>query len=135
MSRLVLQTLCGSALLAWGVTVAAQTALEPAPNPYYSEDEYQNAHSMFDKIQADLSRAATNAYPNPLGDAARIDVARTELGQLADGWDHGQYGSRRFDLTRTAIQMVLNDNKLTLHDQKVLGEDLIRLLEFGKEYY
>jgi len=122
-------------LFAWGLAVAAQTPLEQALNPYYSEDEYQNAHSMFDKIQADLSRAATNAYSNPLGNDARIDVARTELVHLAHGWDHGQYYSRQFDLTTSAIQMVQNDNKLTLHDREVLSEDLIRLVEFGKEYY
>ena len=54
---------------------------------------------------------------------------------LAHGWDHGQYDRRQLDLTRTAIRMVLNDNKLTLHDREVLSEDLIRLIEFGKEYY
>ncbi len=82
---------------------------------------------MFDKIQADLNRAATNAYPNYLGDNARSDVARTELTQLEQSWDHGQYDTKQFDLAASAIQMILNDNRLMGHDREVLTDDLTRL--------
>ena len=135
MMRTLIHSLFGSALLAWGLAAAAQVPPEQPLNPFYSQDEYQNAHSMFDKIQADLSRASTNAYPNYLGDNARFDVARTELRQLEQRWDAGKYDTQQFDLARSAIQMVLNDNRLMGHDREVLNQDLIRLDEFRAEYY
>ena len=136
MKRTLMRGLFGSVLLASGLAVAA--AQEPARqiyNPYYSQDQYQNAHTMFDKIQDDLNHAATNGYPNYLGDNARFDVARNEIGQLEQSWDHGRYDSRQFDLTTSAMQMILNDNRLMLHDREVLNADLIRLAEFRAEYY
>lgn len=129
------RSLLGSALLAWGLAAAAQATPEQIYNPYYSQDQYQNTHSMFDTIQADLNRAATNAYPNYLGDNARFDVVRTELRQLEQSWDHGSYDSRQLDITTTVLQMVLKDNRLMLHDREVLTADLSRLREFRTEYY
>ena len=134
MKRNFIPCIFGSALLAMGLT-AAQAPPEQITNPYYSQDEYQVTHSMFDKIQADLNYATTNAYPNNLGDNARFDVARNELQQLEQSWDRGQYDSRQLDLTTSAIQMVLNDNRLVLHDREALTADLTRLGEFRAEYY
>ncbi len=137
MKHLRLQLFLGSALLAWGsgLAAAAQAPSLQASSPFYSQDEYQNAHSMFDTIQADFNRAATNAYPNYLGDNARFDVARTQLAQLEQSWDHGQYDTRQFDLAVSAIQMILNDNRLMGHDREVLSDVLTRLSEFRAEYY
>jgi len=135
MERNFIPCIFGAALLAMGLTAAAQAPPEQITNPYYSQDEYQVTHSMFDKIQADLNYATTNAYPNNLGDTARFDVARNELQQLEQSWDRGQYDSRQLDLTTSAIQMVLNDNRLVLHDREALTEDLTRLGEFRAEYY
>ena len=133
--RHLLLSLFGPAWLALSLSAAGQTPPEQISNPYYSQDQYQNTHSMFDKIQADLSGAATNAYPNYLGDNARFDIARTELRQLEQNWDHAQYDSRQFEQTTSAMQMVLNDNRLVLHDRDVLTADLSRLHEFQAEYY
>jgi hypothetical protein len=90
---------------------------------------------MFDRIRADLYRAQTNAYPNYLGDGSRFDVARNELNQLEHRWDQGRYDTSEFDNTFSAVQMVLNDNRLIPHDRDVLSADLSRLLEFRADYY
>jgi len=104
-------------------------------NPYYSVDEFQLTHSMFDRIRADLNRAETYAYPNNLGDAPRFDIARQELGRLEQNWDQARYDTSEFERTMTAVQMVVNDNRLTPHDRNELSADVSRLLEFRSEYY
>jgi hypothetical protein len=98
-------------------------------NPYYSVDQYQLAHSMFDHIRADLDRAGTNAY------SPRVDTARLELERLAHNWDQARYHTREFDRTMAAVQMVVNDNGLTPKDRDELSADVSRLLEFRSEYY
>lgn len=135
MRRGLIQSLAGCGLLLLGVAANAQFTGQEIQNPYYSQDQYQNTHSMFEKIRADLYSAQTNAYPNYLGDGARFDVARTELQQLESNWDHGHYDSRQMENSVAAIQMVLNDNRLMGHDRDVLNADLARLLDFRTEYY
>jgi len=58
-----------------------------------------------------------------------------ELEALEQNWDKGKYDTREFDNTVSAVQMVLNDNRLIPHDGDVLSADLSRLLEFRAEYY
>lgn len=134
MKLFFLQSLIASslALYPW---IAAQAAEEQIANPYYSQDEYQNTHSMFDKIRADLDRAQTNDHPDLLGDGARFDIARMQLGQLENQWDQADFNTTTFDNTYTALHMVLNDNRLTGHDRDVLSADESRLIEFRHEYY
>jgi hypothetical protein len=123
------------------VTASAQTASPPVTNehtvanPYYSPDEYRLAHTMFDRIRNDLYRAQTNAYPNDLGDTPRFDIAHNELRNLEQNWNQGHYDNRQIGDTISAIQMVLQDNRLRPHDRDVLGRDLSRLLDFKGEYY
>lgn len=103
--------------------------------PYYSQDEYQNTHSMFDKIGTDLGRAQSNDHPKFLGDGARFDIARNELRKLETQWDQARFDTREFDNTYTALNMVLSDNRLAGHDRDVLSADESRLIEFRNEYY
>jgi hypothetical protein len=124
-----------SCFVAMNLVMFPLIAAEQITNPYYSADEYQNAHSIFDKIRADLSRAQTDASPNNLGDTPRFDIARMQLGQLENQWNQVHFDTAEFDDTYTALHMVLNDNRLTGHDRDVLSADESRLLEFRNEYY
>lgn len=63
------------------------------------------------------------------------DIARNELGRLEHKWYQGRYDTSEFDNTFTAVQMVLNDNRLMPHDRDVLSADVSRLFEFRAEYY
>ena len=103
--------------------------------PYYSQDEYQNAHVMFNKILTDLDRAQSNDHPKIIGDGARFDIARTEIGKLENQWDQACFDSGEFDHTYSALNMVLADNRLTGHDRDVLSADESRLIDFRNEYY
>ncbi len=135
MKRILLPFLIGSGLVFATLAASAQTTPEQVPNRLYSPDEYQNTHSMFDKIRSDLYRAQTDAYPNYLGDEPRFDIAHNQLRTLEQNWDQGQYDSRELENTMSAVRMVINDNRLTPHDRDVLDSDLSRLLEFQTEYY
>lgn len=134
MKRLFLQSFIASSLVvsSW---FAAQAADELPASPYYSPEEYQNAHSMFATMRADLDRAQSNDHPKLLGDGARFDIARNELGQLENQWDQANFNTNEFDNTYRALHMVLNDNRLTGHDRDVLNADESRLIEFRNEYY
>ncbi len=134
MKRLIIHCLVASCLPLFSLAASAQT-LAPVPNSYYSQDEYQLAHSMFDRVRSDLDRAQTSVNHNDVGDTSRFDIASMELGQLEHNWDQARFDSRQLEDTLSAIRMVLNDNRLAPYDQEALSSDLSRLLNFQTDYY
>lgn len=131
MKRVLFRSLMGSSLLLLSLTLSAQTIPEQIRNPFYSEDQYQLAHLMFDKLSADIHRAQTN----DLADNAIVSRAQAELSALQQNWDKGHYNSRQIEGTISAVQMVLRDNHLMPRDRNAFSDDLTRLLEFQIEYY
>lgn len=49
MKRIFVHSLVGSSLLLFSLIASAQTTPEQFRNPFHSQDEYELAHSMFDK--------------------------------------------------------------------------------------
>jgi hypothetical protein len=131
MKRILFRCLVGSSLLLFTLIASAQTIPEQFRNPFHSQDEYELAHSLFDKISADLARAQSNY----LADNAIFDRAQAELSVLEQNWDKGHYESRQIDATISALQMVLRDNRLMPQDLDALSDDLSKLLDFRTEYY
>ncbi|HTA70356.1 MAG TPA: hypothetical protein VK776_18840 [Bryobacteraceae bacterium] len=130
MKHVLVRTLVGTSLLLFSLTANAQTTSEQMRSTFYSEDQYQLTHSMFDKITADLSRAQTDT-----NSPARFDRANTQLRQLEQSWDKGQYISREMEGAISAIQTVLSVNHLMPRDRGALSADLSQLLDFRREYY
>jgi hypothetical protein len=133
-------------LLLLSLTLSAQTIPEQSRNPFHSEDQYQLAHLVFDKLSADLSRfqttrvqttgvQTTQAQTNGLEDNAIFDRVQAALSVLEQNWDSGHYASRQMEGTISALQMVLRDNRLMPQDRDAFSNDLSRLLEFQTEYY
>jgi hypothetical protein len=118
-------------LLLFSLIASAQPSPEQFRNPFHSEDQYVLAHSMFDKISADLSRAQTNY----LADNAKFDRAQAQLRVLEQNWDQGHYESRQIEGTMSALQMVLRDNRFVPQDLDAFSNDLSQLLDFQNEYY
>jgi len=131
MKRILIHSLVASSLLLFSLIASAQTTPEQFRNPFHSQDEYELAHSMFDKLRADLSRAQTNY----LADNAIFDRAQAELSVLERNWDKGHYESRQIERTISALQMVLRDNRLMPQDLDAFSDDLSQLLDFQTEYY
>jgi|ERR1700678_920238 hypothetical protein len=135
MKRILLPSLIGSCLLFFSLGAIAEAAPEQTLNPFYSQDEYQNAHSMFDKIRSDLNAAQTDAYANDPRNAPRFDSAQNQLRTLEQNWDLGRYDSRELGNTLSAVRTAVNDNRLIPHDRATLDADVTRLLDFQTEYY
>lgn len=135
MRRLFINSLAGCALFGLSCVTSAQIIRRQADNPFYSEDEYQSTHSMFDKVWSDLNGAERDSQLSHPGDGTRFDVARTELQRLETSWDRAYYDSGQMANMVAAIQTILNDNRLMGHDREALNADLSRLLEFRQEYY
>ena len=131
MRRILFRSLVGSSLLLLSLTLGAQTIPEQIHNPFHSEDQYQLAHLMFDKLSADIHRVQTN----DLADNVIVGRAQAELSALEQNWDDGHYVSRQIEGTISAVQMVLRDNHLMPRDRNAFSDDLSRLLEFQIEYY
>jgi len=111
-------------------TTARVQAQQPAisRSTFYSADEYQRAHSIFDKLNADLSAAQANT-PSALMAQARAGVAALE-----NNWDGAVYDSRQMDETIAILETVVDRSPL-LRDRANLGDDVSRLLDLRREYY
>jgi hypothetical protein len=133
MKHVLIRTLGGSGLLLFSLAANAQTSSEQIRSPFYSQDQYQLAHSMFDKVTADLYQAQTDA--GPLEGSSRFVSANNQLRQLEQNWDQGHYFSREMESTIAAIQMILTDKRLMPRDRDALSSDLSQLLDFKTEYY
>ena len=97
-------------------------------NSFYSVDEYQRAHSLFDKLNADLG-AAQASTPTAL-----LDRARATLNALENNWDGAVYDSRQMDHAVSILETVVDQSPL-LTDRASLGDDVSRLLDLRREYY
>ena len=95
---------------------------------FYSADEYQRAHSLFNKLQADLQTAQAST-PGNLLDQARIDV-RT----LQNNWDNAVYDSQQIYDTILAVETAAGASPLK-RDRDNLGDDASRLLDLRQEYF
>jgi hypothetical protein len=131
MKRISIQSLVASNLLLFCLIANAQTSPERFVSPFHSPDQYELAHSRFDKLSADLQQARSHDPVN----SAMFDRAQAALRVLEQNWDSGHYESRQIEGTIAAIQMVLRDNRLMPQDVDALADDLSQLLDFRTEYY
>ena len=99
-----------------------------AQSPFYSADEYQLGHSVFDQLSADLQTAQASTPASMNGQA------RAEVGALVRNWDNGVYSSRQMAVAIEGVQTLINSS-VSLRDRANLDTDLSRLLDLRKEYY
>ena len=131
MKRILIQSLVASNLLLFGMIAGAQTTPEQFVSPFHSSDQYELAHSRFNKLSADLQQARSH----DLADSAMFDRAQATLRILEQNWDSGHYESRQIEGAITAIQTVQRDSRLIPQDVDALAGDLSQLLDFRTEYY
>ena len=99
-----------------------------SPSPFYSADEYQRAHSLFDKLLTDL-KTAQGSTP-----ATLIDQARADVNALENNWDNARYDSRQMYDTILVLETAVAQSPLTI-DRANLSDDVSRLLDLRQEYY
>jgi hypothetical protein len=79
---------------------------------------------LFSRVRADLERAQADSGWNG-GDRRRFDKVREELSEF-------QRSGNRHELNDTisALQKVVNDNRLAYRDRDILAQDLYQLRDF-----
>lgn len=110
------------------LTLGAHAQVTTSGSPFYSAQQYERAHSLFDKLHADL-KVAEGSVPASLIQQARIDVDGLE-----NNWDNGVYSSSQMDRTVGELEAVVHHSRM-LSDQANLGDDVSQLLNLRREYY
>jgi len=107
---------------------AQALSVSPSRAAFYSADEYQRAHSLFDKLRTDL-KTAQGSTPTNL-----IDQARSHVNALENNWDNAVYDSRQMYDTILVLETAVDQSPLH-RDRANLGDDVSRLLDLRQEYY
>lgn len=126
MNRLLAGILMGSTVLT--LAASAQYGPPPGPGRYYERDRddyYRRGRGdLFGAVRADIDRAESNSYSNG-GDRHRFNKVREELAEF-------QRTGRPHELNDaiSALQRVVNDNRMSFRDRDILASDLSALREF-----
>ena len=107
------------------IAAAAQAQYRPYSDHYYDRDNYnRNPGDLFGRVRSDLERAEANSNWNG-GDRHRFAKVREELGEFQ------RSGSKReLNDTISALQHVVDSNRLAYRDRDVLAQDLYMLRDF-----
>ena len=97
-------------------------------SPFYSQQEYQLGHSLFENILSDLQTVHASAT------ASLIAMARAEVLSLAQNWTSGVYDHQQMDSTIRSLETI-SDRTVSLPDRVNLDADVSRLLDLRKAYY
>ena len=89
-------------------------------------------NGMFDSVQRDLDRTASNPY---LSGSARghVDHARHELWEFQRRWYGGRFSLGDLDGAIKSVNKVVNAGSIDYRDRRALQNDLSRMREFRAE--
>ncbi len=109
-------------LLLLSLTASAQYQYPRGDGRYYDRGDYsRNGGDVFGRVRSDLDRAEASSYPNG-GDRRRFDKVREELNEFQ------RSGNRReLNEAISALQKVVDHNRLAYRDRDVLAGDLYRM--------
>jgi hypothetical protein len=118
-----------ASMLAVGAASAQPQYYPTAPGRYddrgpYSGREQRGPGDLFNRVRSDIERAEANSNWNG-GDRKRFNKVREELSEF-------QRSGSRHELNDTisALEHVVNSNRLVYRDRDVLAQDLYQLRDF-----
>jgi hypothetical protein len=121
------KALIGSGLLLFGLVAQAQYGPRYGGDyPNYGQREAREHGWIFDRVRGDLDRAEASTLPFS-GDRNRIERARVELNELQSSWNAGENNWREFNEAVTALQRVMDVNRMSDRTRDFLAGDLNRL--------
>ena len=100
------------------------------------EDWYRGQNwrgQLFQKVREDLDHVQSATFPSG-GDQFRLGRTRQELDELQNKLAAGRYDERELDEVISALQRVVQDNRMTARDRNVLADDLNRLRDFRERH-
>ena len=130
MRHFFITTLAGCGLLL--TTMSASAQYQPRPDQGRYERGAANHDRMFDQVRADLELAGSTAMPFS-GDRDRVSIARDQLSQCEAAVNSGEYDRLTFGQTLSAIQRVVDLNRLTDQDRHYLVNDMTQLRQLEAE--
>lgn len=117
-------------------SIAANAQYQPRPGDSYEQGQYDRAVSshdrMFDQIRSDLDLASTTALPFS-GDRDRVALARDQLNACQRAVNTGEYDRLTFGETVSAIQRVVDLNRMTDQNRHYLVNDINELRQLQAE--
>ena len=121
MRSVVISTLAATGLLMFGLAASAQE---------YGQWEHGR---FFDRVRADLDRAAASTIPFT-GDRDRIATVQRDLNEFQRERANGNYDPAELDRMIWALQRVVDSNRMPDYDRNLLTGDLRELREFRGRY-
>jgi len=115
----------GLALL--GIPARAQYG--PAGGPYQPE----SVTALIERVHADLNRGY-DVWRLPKGDRERLDKAGKELREFASDWRHGKFDKGDLDDAISAINHVVDKNRLAGPERDALWNDVDQLRQLREAY-
>ncbi len=89
--------------------------------------------NFFQRIRQDLDHASLNTTPFG-GDSARLSRTQYELDELQGKLARGYYDERELDEVMSALQAVVDANRLRPGDRDILSDDLGRMRDFRQRH-
>lgn len=105
---------------------------------YYQQrgDFYQGQHwrgHFFERVREDLDRVKSTTFPVS-GDEFRIVRTEHELNELQSKMSNGQYDQHELDEVISAMQRVVDSNKLSPRDRDMLSDDMSRMRDYREHH-
>ena len=121
--------------LLFGVTVGMA---QDRDDRWYQEREsfFHGQHwrsHMFQRVREDLDRVQSKTFPVSR-DEFRITRTKQELSELQDKLAAGRYDQPQLDDVISAMQRVVDSNKLQPHDRDILSDDLNRMKDYREHH-
>ncbi|HMD48033.1 MAG TPA: hypothetical protein VKG79_03000 [Bryobacteraceae bacterium] len=112
------------------IVVLGLAAMLPllAQSPFYSEQQYQLGHSVFESLLNHLQAAESSAPPS------LVATARAQVQDLSKNWEKAIYRHRQIDDVIDSLETITN-RTVSVREQANLGADVSRLLDLRREYY
>lgn len=129
LKHLLVKTLAGCGMFLLPLTASAQTQARPPitdRNQAQDDREARDNDRLFDRLRGDLDRAQAATLPYST-DRSRVTTARDRLDACARLVNDGDYDRRLFTDTITAIQRVVELNRLSDQTRNYLIGDLNQL--------
>lgn len=122
---------------AFGLLVGATAGLAQ-DDRWYQEREsfYHGEHwrgHMFQRVREDLDRVQSKTFPVSR-DEFRITRTKQELNELQGKLAAGRYDQPQLDDVISAMQRVVDSNKLDPRDRDMLSDDLNRMKDYREHH-
>ena len=128
MRKLLMKSLVGSGLVLSTLTLGgpAYSQQYQPRNDYNRSERTEQRNAFLNRVRADLDSAQAHTVPFS-GDRWKIARAKESVGEFQRDMNSGNYDRQALDRAISAMQRVVDSNRLPYRWQQNLNEDVNRL--------